>query len=203
MEHDLSRADLILAQDLKEVTGVMKDALSLIFDGFYRAQVQYMEEAEEKTKSIEQKLAELQRALSERSSLEAEEIAAAAAIISHYQKITFDLQKLSEHTRKKNKEGILFTEKAVMELEELFRGIGNLFVHLNDLILTRNAVLVDHVLSEKRKYSRLVRQFAQEHEERLIKGVCLAQSSSLYLNMLDALEDILWHFQAMAEELKK
>lgn len=202
MEHELNKTDMELANDLKETTSVMKDALSLIFDGFYRAQLQYIEEGEQKIKLIQNKLAELQKNISDNTHLETDEIASAATVLSHYQKIVFDLHKLSEHTRNKNKEGILFTEKAVLELEELFRGIGNLFVHLNDLILTRNAVLVDHVLSEKKKYSQLARRFAQEHEERLIKGICLAQSSSLYLYMLDALEDILWHFQAMAEELK-
>ncbi len=203
MAADLSNLNLELAQNMESLTEQIQEVLSLIFKGFYKGQLKFIEEAKQKTKEIDTLLGKVQKFVTTDPSLKTEEIASAASILSNYQKIVFDLEKLSQQTETKNKEGILFTEKAVTELEELFRGIRNLFLHLNDIVLTRNAVLVDYVLKEKKRYKQLARQFAVEHEERLIKGICLARSSSIYLYMMDALEDILWHLQAIIDELKE
>lgn len=191
------------SHNLQSFTELIQEALSLIFDGFYKAQMKHLEKANEKLKTAHSLLDKLQKQTASNQSLKPEEIATATAIISNYQKIAFNLEKINSHTRNKNLEGILFTEKAVTELEELFRGVNNLFTHMNDVVITRNPVLIDYILREKRNHKKMARDFAMEHEERLIKGVCLAHSSSIYLYILDALEDILWHLQAIVEELKK
>lgn len=202
MGQKLKDLNIELAQRIESITEHLQEGLKILFQGFYRANPKYLEEVEKKTGNIKSLTEEVQKMVADDPSYKAEEIAAAASIMSHYQKINFDLQKLNSSVSSKNKEGILFTEKAVTELEEIFRGVGNLLTHLNDILLTRNAVLVDHVLNEKKKYKQLSRQFALEHQDRLIKGLCLPRSSSLYLTILESLEDILWHLQAIVEEIK-
>ncbi len=202
MSQNLKDLNIELAKKIESITEHLQEGLKLLFQGFYKANPKYLGEVQKKTDEIESLVAEVQKIVSDDPSYKTEEIAAAASIMSHYQKINFDLQKLSSSVDSKNKDGVLFTEKAVTELEEIFRGVGDLFVHLNDILLTRNAVLVDHILTEKKKYKQLSRQFSLEHQDRLIKGLCLPHSSSLYLAILESLEDILWHLQAIVEEMK-
>jgi len=202
MTSELNNHNLEVSQHLQQFTELIQESLSLIFDGFYKAQLQHLDQANAKLKRGHSLLEEIQNKTTTNSSLQAEEIASIVSILSNYQKIAFNLEKIGDHTGNKNREGILFTEKAVTELEELFRGVNNLFTHMNDVVKTRNPVLIDYILREKRKLKTLARDFATEHEDRLIKGVCMAHSSSIYLYILDSLEDILWHLQAVVEKLK-
>ncbi len=202
MTSELNNHNLEVSQNLQRFTELIQESLSLIFDGFYKVQLQYLDQANEKLKKGHSLLEGIQKRASASSELQAEDIADIASIISNYQKIAFNLEKIGEHTRNKNREGILFTEKAVTELEELFRGVNNLLTHMNDVINTRNPVLIDYILREKRNLKKMARDFATEHEDRLIKGVCMAHSSSIYLYILDGLQDILWHLQAVVEKLK-
>ncbi|MDO9535187.1 MAG: hypothetical protein Q7J85_07625 [Bacillota bacterium] len=202
MSPSIENLNLEMAKNLQSLTELIQEALSLAFKGFLTSDNQHLKEGENKTQKTYKHLKELQKLISSDSSLSGEDIASAAIILSHYHKISFDLEKLLSLIENKNIEGILFTEKGKTELDEIFRGIKNLFSHLNDVILTRNVVLIDHILKEKKNYNQLSRKFAQEHEDRLVKGICMAHTSSLYLNILDVLNDILWHLQAIVVELK-
>ncbi len=203
MTPDPDKTNLDISQNLQRFTALIQSALSLIFDGFYKAHTKYLDKADEKLSRAHSLLDDLQKQTASSPAVQPEVVASATAIISNYHKIAFNLEKISQHTRNKSRDGILFTEKAVTELEEIFRGLDNLLAHLNDVVMTKNAVLIDYILREKQSLKKLACDFALEHEERLIKGICLAQSSSVYLQILDALEDILWHLQTVVEELKK
>jgi len=194
--------NLEMAKNLQNLTELIQEALALAFKGFLKSDNQDLKEGENKTRKTYEHLKELQNLISSDSSLSGEDIASAAIILSHYHKISFDLEKLLSLILNKNDQRILFTEKGKAELNEIFRGIQGLFSHLNDVILTRNVVLIDHILKEKEIYNQLSRNFAKEHEDRLVKGICIANTSSLYLNLLDVLNDILWHLQAIVIALK-
>ncbi len=124
-------------------------------------------------------------------------------VFSNLEKINFDLRKLLSFTNSKIKEGTHFTVKATEELRLLFTEINQLFPHLYDAIITENPVLTDFLLNKVKELDKKSRQFSTEHEERLIKGVCLTKSSSVYLYILDSLQDLLWHFKAIVRELPK
>ncbi len=199
----LNNLNLEVANNMENLNENIQEIFSLIFNGFYKGNSQNLEQADQKIRGNHKLLDQVQEYISTDSSFQPDDVATAATIISHYQKILFDLEKISTYTNTKNKEGILFTEKAVTELDEMFRGIKNFFTHLNDIILTGNPVLIDYLLKEKTRYKQLAKQFTVEHEDRLIKGICLARSSSLYLYLMDAFEDILWHIQAIVNQLKE
>lgn len=198
----LSKTDPELAGNLQSLTKCLKEVLELNWKGFYQARSYFLKEAGQKIGEIYRILGNLRKGISGNPSLKAPEIASVATILSHYQKIAFNLERINTYTRTKNKEGFLFTEKAVTELEEFFRGGSNLFTRLNEIIPTGDAVMVEHILKEGEKYERLAGEFSLEHEDRLIKGACLARSSSLYLHLLFTLEDIFWHLGSIVKELK-
>ncbi len=203
MAPELNKMNLGISERLQRFSESIQEALSLIFSGFHKAQKKDLDKADGILQASHALLDELQSQVSVDPSIKAEDIAVTISIINNYKKVLFNLEKISFHTMHKNREGILFTEKAVTELEELFRGLNGLLSHMNDVVKTQNPVLIDYILREKRKLKKLARDFSLEHQERLIKGVCMAQSSSTYLYIVEALEDILWHLQAIVDELKK
>ena len=190
------------AQKMDELNGQIQESLSLIFTSFYKCRGQLCGEIEQRTQEIQKLLEELQE-YSTHDYLSKKEIVLAKNILINYQNILRNIRMLTTLTRTKNLERILFMEKTLKEMNELLSGINSLFTHLNDAILTKNPVLLEHILQEKKKYKELSRKFAQKPEECLIKGICPTRSSSLYLSLLDSIKDILWNIQKIAEELRK
>jgi len=43
--------------------------------------------------------------------------------------------------------------------------------------------------------------YSEEHDDRLIKGVCQPKSSSLYLNIVDSLSKVVWHIRQAVDRL--
>lgn len=109
------------------------------------------------------------------------------------------MDKLLEAVETKIMSGILFSERAVKELDILFDGLGAYLANIRDFLTTGNEVLRKHVKNEAEKYAGLAREFATMHEERLIKGICLPRSSSIYLNMLNGLSGIFYNLGQLAD----
>lgn len=115
--------------------------------------------------------------------------------------LTSGLTQLSLAVQNKIREGLLFSDKAVAEVRELFEGTGELLHHFQDLLLTRNPVLRQYILGKASEFEEKMRHFATEHEERLIKGICLPRSSTVYLALLDAFKEILWGLKEAASKM--
>lgn len=188
-------------QKMDKLNELIQESLSLIFTSFYKCRGQLCSEIEQKT-SETQKLLEQLQDYSFHAHLNEEEMKVIKNVLNNYHNILSNIKVLTALTRTKNMEKILFMEKTLMEMNRLLCGLNSLFTHLNDAILTKNPVLLDHIFKEKKKNKELARKYAQEHEERLVKGIS-ARSSSLYLSLLDSIEDILWNIQKIAEELRK
>lgn len=61
--------------------------------------------------------------------------------------------------------------------------------------MTKNDVLVKHLTDKYASLNQIVDAYSQEHEDRLIKGICQPKSSSLYLNIVDSLMKVVWHMK--------
>ena len=90
-------------------------------------------------------------------------------------------------------EGVVFTEGGVREVDVLFERALELTQCACDLAFTGNRVLARHIEIESMRFQDLAGDFARAHEERLIQGICLPNSSSAYLAMLDHLREIVRH----------
>ena len=121
----------------------------------------------------------------------------------YMERIGDNLESILNTTRTKIKEGILFSDKAVNEINDLFEKTTELLKCIKDLLLTHNPVLLSYVIDKGAEYYDLATEYETEHEERLIKGVCLPRSSPIYLDIIDSLKEIIWYVKRMGESLKK
>lgn len=121
-----------------------------------------------------------------------------APIPAHLSKIVNNIEKLSECVDKKNSESILFSEKAVKETIFLLQRLNETLTPTADIMLARNTFLRMYIEESQADVGKLATEYATLHEERLIKGVCLPVSSSLYITMLDAIKSIAWHTKEIA-----
>lgn len=129
----------------------------------------------------------------------AEEIEAATVVIcNELMEIKKDLDKMNESALIKVKGEVLFSDKAVGEIKDFFTIAVEGLRNLHDIILTKNRVLANYLLDQIDTYEEIGLRYTDEHQERLIKGVCLAQSSVIYLQLLASLRDLLNHQKAIA-----
>jgi Na+/phosphate symporter len=105
---------------------------------------------------------------------------------------------LNESVGKKVKEDILFSDRAISELSILIQKLKETLKNTSDLLATKNAVLVQHINGCEEDIVRKALEFATQHEERLVEGLCLPVSSHLYLNMLNSIRCIAWDAKEIA-----
>jgi Na+/phosphate symporter len=98
-------------------------------------------------------------------------------------------------------EGTPFTDRARGEVADLIDAVTELLVNLRDLLLTGNQVLRRHVIASGQSLVGRADDCAMYHQQRLIEGVCVPRSSSLYLAILDALKGVEWHAREIAQKL--
>ena len=111
------------------------------------------------------------------------------------------IEHISTDTQKKIEEGILFSDKAASELNTLFNKSIELLKCIKDLIITKNEVLLKHVLEEESEHYKLANEYATIHEERLISGLCSPQYSALYLHLLGSVKEILEYSKNIAQRM--
>jgi len=110
------------------------------------------------------------------------------AILSGLAKIDARLGSLADAIRKKIKGGVLFSHKAVTQTNYLFDQHSGMIKSLLDIVKTDNQFLKNYVRSEGRKLIQACADFAVEHQERLIEGLCTPQAAPIFLVILDAMQ---------------
>ncbi|OGK77848.1 MAG: hypothetical protein A2X52_10090 [Candidatus Rokubacteria bacterium GWC2_70_16] len=98
-------------------------------------------------------------------------------------------------------EGMVFTERGVREVNELFDRAAELVECARDLARTGNPVLARHMEIESLRFQDIASEFARAHEERLIEGVCMPRASSAYLAILDYLREVVRHARHIASRV--
>lgn len=123
------------------------------------------------------------------------------SILSHLELIGENIGSLADPIQKKIREGVLFSDKGVAQCNKLFDQHTGMIRSLLDIIKTDNDYLKQYVLAEGRKLIQACNDFATEHEERLIEGVCLPQAAPIFLAMLDRMRIISRHEIVIADLL--
>jgi Na+/phosphate symporter len=96
-----------------------------------------------------------------------------------------NLGELGQPIEKKIKGGVLFSDKAVTQTNYLFDQHTGMIRSILDIVKTNNDFLKKFVLAESRKLVQACADFATEHEERLIEGLCLPQAAPIFLAILE------------------
>jgi Na+/phosphate symporter len=88
---------------------------------------------------------------------------------------------------------IFFSDSAVKEVNDVFQEAMDLLESLPDLILTSNKLHAQHIGEQVKSILKIANGYSEEHEERLIQGVCMPKSSPAYLGLLESLKGIIGH----------
>jgi Na+/phosphate symporter len=96
------------------------------------------------------------------------------------------------------KENILFSERAIAEITYLLQRLKEIVKTATDLLHCENTILSSYVQESEANLVKSSIEYATLHEERLIEGLCLPVSSSIYITMLDCIRNIAWHAKEIA-----
>jgi Na+/phosphate symporter len=103
----------------------------------------------------------------------------------------------------KARDGILFSDKALAEVERLFGALSSVIENFRDLLSTLNPTLLGIVTKGCNDVIQMTLDFAVSHEDRLIEGLCSPKASSLYLDVLDSVRGVSRRILEMNESLEK
>lgn len=96
--------------------------------------------------------------------------------------------------------GILFTDKANTEITDIIRRVHNLVRDTKDFYATKNPTLFNTGKADFEKLVDLVHKYAEEHQQRMITGVCTPQGSYVYVDMIESLKRMATQLASLAKK---
>ena len=170
--------------------------LHLAFEAFRKPTEECFREAEEVKKGILQYSSELSSLIiSKSSSIEKKKGSAKPylSIASSFDRMTYNVEGILDRLRAKSGKHILFSERAVKEVNDIFQETIRLLEYLPTLMTTENKLLGQRIGEEGRSVFEIVNAYSEEHEERLIQGICEPEHSPIYLGILESLKGVTVH----------
>lgn len=125
------------------------------------------------------------------------------SLLTHLLVVGDTLEGMSDSIGTKMKEGVLFSDKAVSQANQLFDHQAGVLRSIMDVLKTDNDYLKRYVLEEGERLVKNCNDFATEHEARLIEGLCQPQAAPLFLAMLDGMRTSGQHAVDIAQILIK
>jgi len=170
--------------------------LELIFEGFRTLTESSINEADRVKEEVRRDSAELVRFVIEKSSHgeKGKEWAKPyLSMASSFDRMGYNMEGMVGRLTSMLKEHILFSDRAVKEVNDIFQEAMDLLESLPDLIQTKNKLFAQHIGEQVRSILKIANGYSEEHEERLIQGVCIPKSSPLYLGLIESLKGIITH----------
>ncbi len=115
------------------------------------------------------------------------------SIASSFDRMAYNVDGLFDRLRMKVQQRILFSDHAVKEINEIFQEAMELLESLPQLIRSQDKGLARHLGEMGRSIFKIANGFSEEHENRLIQGICLPKSSPIYLGILESLKGVILH----------
>ncbi|MBS3897361.1 MAG: hypothetical protein KGZ54_03070 [Dethiobacter sp.] len=160
-----------------------------------RLSLKYTQTTDDSAKQIRKCLVTLSETT---DGLSAAEALAIQGISINLSKVFYDVLRLTDHVESKIKNKVLFSEEAMAEMSGLLKRSSDLLPHVADALRTCNELIEKHVEKEVEELRSYAANSTLTHEDRLCKNVCHPKASVIYLQMLQHIQDILWHFKALA-----
>lgn len=184
------------ATEMEQIVKMLDEMLSEILNAFMknRLSLKYQQTMEDDTKQVRQHMVSFYEAASEAGGAESLAIQASAINLS---KVFYDILKLSHQVEMKVKEKMMFSDEAVAEIENILRRTSALMPHVADALRTCNPLITAHVEKEVDELRNNAANSTALHQDRLCKGICHPKASIIFMQMLQHLQDILWHLKAI------
>jgi Na+/phosphate symporter len=102
-----------------------------------------------------------------------------------------------------HRDGIPFSERAFQEVMGLFNQADDLIREVMTAIRAGERERLSRIRRDGEHFQTLTDQAAQGHQERLLRGICASQASSVFLAMLDNFREIERYVRRMCADLEK
>ncbi len=188
--------------EIHEMANKIEEALSLLYNAFIYNKESFLKEANAIVVDVKKKEKQLTDDLISASDVDPT-ARLYAPIPSHLERMAGNIELISRAIETKIHEDLLFSDKAVSEINYLFNRTKEVILNMSDLILARNRFLANYIIESEREIERTANEFSTLHEERLIEGLCLPKVSGLYVMILDSIKRIAWNAKEIAEKLTK
>lgn len=200
----VSRMPEGLRGDLHEMSQQTVEMLKLTREGFRKQNARLLELAEKLGREIHEREKALTELVVNRSAGEAESLEGDREIFfvpMHLERIGDNIEFLVRAIKTVVREGIPFTDRAMKEVNALFEQAIGLIESVRDVILTKNKLLMRHMLEEGHRFEEMADEFTLIHQKRLIEGVCMPRASSVYVAIVDYFKGIASHVRQIVQQL--
>jgi len=187
MDKEIREKMILVSQNLMRM-------LELAFEGFRRPTEKSFKEAEEVKDKIHQYSSELTSFIISNSPSGGREWAKPyLSMASCFDYMTYNIEGILDRLKSKVQNHIFFSDRAVKEVNDVFQEAMRLLENLPDLITTQNKILAQRIGEEGRSIFKIANGYSDEHEERLIQGICVPKHSPIYLGILESLKGVILH----------
>jgi phosphate:Na+ symporter len=190
-------------QEYLDTFGRILDWISVAVDDMkqclYRDDKNYLKKAQNEFKEmlvVALPLVNRVRAQEEKDELEKRLL----MLVPSLQSIAQAMETILARTKTKCESAILFTDKGMSELAQVISSVKQLTRDTKDVFVTGNPNLRNHARTEMEKITQMADDFALEHQQRMIIGVCTPQASYLYVDMMDGLKRIVRELAYLSEK---
>ena len=111
-------------------------------------------------------------------------------VVGNVGRLAREIAAVAEVVLQKIEGRVLFSNKAVQGLKDLFALVRKVIADVFDAIETGNQTLLMSVVATAEKIASEANAAATEHEERLVTGICQPKSSAVFLDMIYSLRSI-------------
>lgn len=189
-----------LVSELYDLFPVMTDSIELLQKGLLYNNLKAVQEGGAALARIHEREVPLTEALVKEGKTESQ-AGHYVAVPAHIERLVQNIERISTCLQGKIREDVLFSDKAMSELNFLFEKIKDILVNTKDMVLARNTILAGYIKEAAHAVTLSANDFSTRHEERLIEGLCLPRASSMYLELLDAFKGVAWHAKEVARDL--
>jgi Na+/phosphate symporter len=189
MDNEIKEKIILVCQSLIKM-------LELAFEGFRKPTEKPFEEAEEVRDKIHHHSSELTGFIISKSpsSEKGREWAKPyLSISSSFDRMTYNIEGILDRLKTKFQDHILFSDQAVKEVNDVFQEARRLLENLPKLIATQDKALAQRIGEEGRSMFKIANGYSEEHEERLIQGICVPKHSPIYLGIIESLKGVMVH----------
>ncbi len=188
--------------EIHNMSNGIEEALGLLHNAFIYNKESFIKDAEGYIEDIKKKEKDLTLQLITASATD-ETARLYSAIPVHLERMASNLEHIARSIETKIKENLLFSDKAMVEINYLFTRVKEIISNVSDLILARNIFLANYIKESEKDLERTASEYATLHEERLIEGLCLPKASGVYVVLLDSIKRIAWNAKEIAQKLSK
>ncbi len=110
--------------------------------------------------------------------------------LTHLQGIALALRGLIAKDKTILRRNVTLSVKAIGEVMELTAVVKAQVRDTRDFVLTRNPLLKESIRSGSEKIIRMVDEYGEQHQERLLSGTCMPAASYLYLDIIGSIKRI-------------